>query len=846
MATRYWVGNGGTWDASSTTHWSASSGGASGASAPTASDDVIFDANSITSAGQTVALSSAVCRAINCTGMLNTPTFSLGSWTIWGSATFISAMVISGSSATINFELASDVTNTITTNGVTLAVTSINFFKTSPATNAATFSLGSDFTGATAGFTKQIRIIDVTFNTNNYNLTCGNLSIENTPIITLGTSTINTGFIQIDTTTGTFSAASATITCTRFQNRLDDMSIGTLNYNVGSFGVFFNNTDSITFGTVNILGTLSYKDASLFFEDNNEIVVTGTLTIAGVDASHRLFLHAAQDNFYISFPTRKVISAGTVVLSNTDFHNIEASGASTPWTGTSIGNAGHNLNIIFPASVTRYWVGGEGEWRETAHWSTTSGGAGGATAPLAHDDAVFDDNSISPASDEWFFETGTFLGGRKVLARNITFSGTGVSRPNEIYLDDDCIITGSLTMLSGTQIFYQGYPLVFTAEGDSTLTMDGNTLDDSASGDTYFSCIGGTLTLQDDFTALGTLFLGAGELITNDKTVTIPSILTATSFNSGNWDTSALTLTFGASTINVNTFESDDATITESTSEIICSGTTPRFLGGYSENRTFYNVTMTGAVNSLYGTNSFNTLTIPSGKTIKFSLVEEHTFLDDFIADGATIRSVTNGFQHFLIKASGIVQVTGADIMDSNASGGATFYAFNSTDSGNNDGWIFFLPVYKPSLISAVTRVQQGISAPSFIIGGQQHGDSETYALFKKSNSYNFNMWRSWLFEVSKPFNITSIEIPLTGPIASGFSIIPVLGFDDGQRRVIGTTISSGNYDAGERYIKLQPDDFDFDVHGENNFYVELCFFGNGLMGIALPINIELETESTI
>lgn len=46
MANRYWVGGTGTWDASSTTHWSASSGGASGASVPTSADDVYFDANS--------------------------------------------------------------------------------------------------------------------------------------------------------------------------------------------------------------------------------------------------------------------------------------------------------------------------------------------------------------------------------------------------------------------------------------------------------------------------------------------------------------------------------------------------------------------------------------------------------------------------------------------------------------------------------------------------------------------------------------------------------------------------------------------------------------------------------
>ena len=43
MANRYWVGGTGTWDASDTTHWSASSGGAGGASVPGSSDAALLD-----------------------------------------------------------------------------------------------------------------------------------------------------------------------------------------------------------------------------------------------------------------------------------------------------------------------------------------------------------------------------------------------------------------------------------------------------------------------------------------------------------------------------------------------------------------------------------------------------------------------------------------------------------------------------------------------------------------------------------------------------------------------------------------------------------------------------------
>jgi hypothetical protein len=59
MANRFWVGGSGTWDASSTTNWAATSGGAGGVSAPTTADVVFFDANSGTAATVTVASTAA-------------------------------------------------------------------------------------------------------------------------------------------------------------------------------------------------------------------------------------------------------------------------------------------------------------------------------------------------------------------------------------------------------------------------------------------------------------------------------------------------------------------------------------------------------------------------------------------------------------------------------------------------------------------------------------------------------------------------------------------------------------------------------------------------------------------
>lgn len=43
----------------------------------------------------------------------------------------------------------------------------------------------------------------------------------------------------------------------------------------------------------------------------------------------------------------------------------------------------------------RYWIGDTGLWTDTAHWSLTSGGTGGAPVPTANNDVYFDSNSFT-------------------------------------------------------------------------------------------------------------------------------------------------------------------------------------------------------------------------------------------------------------------------------------------------------------------------------------------------------------------------------------------------------------------------------------------------------------------
>lgn len=71
MATYYWVGGSGTWDASSTTNWSLTSGGSGGAGVPTSADDVRFNTLSGTASDTVSVVSGAVAKSIISTGYID-------------------------------------------------------------------------------------------------------------------------------------------------------------------------------------------------------------------------------------------------------------------------------------------------------------------------------------------------------------------------------------------------------------------------------------------------------------------------------------------------------------------------------------------------------------------------------------------------------------------------------------------------------------------------------------------------------------------------------------------------------------------------------------------------------
>ena len=82
-----------------------------------------------------------------------------------------------------------------------------------------------------------------------------------------------------------------------------------------------------------------------------------------------------------------------------EYINIQDIHATSNGTPPSINQAttGGNVlgwNLELRSANTLYWIGGAGNWSDPAHWSFSSGGAGGACVPTFLDDVVFDQNSF--------------------------------------------------------------------------------------------------------------------------------------------------------------------------------------------------------------------------------------------------------------------------------------------------------------------------------------------------------------------------------------------------------------------------------------------------------------------
>ncbi|MEO6669979.1 MAG: gliding motility-associated C-terminal domain-containing protein [Ferruginibacter sp.] len=291
----YWIGNSGDWNNGN--HWSLTSGGAPSGCSPSVLNNVIFDANSFSTGGQTVMINvpAANCNSMNWTGVTNTPTFaSPGNdrqLHIYGSMTLVPGMVLNLQGNT-NFEAI--------TNGQTISM------------GGNIFTTDIDFNGSGEW------ILQDAFTANNIHFNNGTLNTNGQAV------TLNS-FISSTTTTRTLDMGSSVF------NLYADIS-----WMVNNPGLTVHAGTSLI-NCISVYG--SFHDNSPSVHTYNDVHFTGVIqnSVVGTSNFHNVIF---EGNAYIYQPNTfndVTFNADGEIQDNNVFHDLNFSAEHNYilWEGTT-------------------------------------------------------------------------------------------------------------------------------------------------------------------------------------------------------------------------------------------------------------------------------------------------------------------------------------------------------------------------------------------------------------------------------------------------------------------------------------------------------------------------------
>lgn len=331
----------------------------------------------------------------------------------------------------------------------------------------------------------------------------------------------------------------------------------------------------------------------------------------------------------------------------------------------------------------------------------------GGVEPTAADNALLSSLSANPTIDTTSLvcrslDCNTFGGTLIEAAAATTLTiGDGTAGAGNIALRLNPYM--SLSLGNGTV----GFTFVSTSATQQSIDYSGKT-----TGNTIFNGSGASWILTGSVVlgVFAQLKLIAGTLNTNGVSISCGNV-----FISG---ATTRSLTLGSSQITLtgtNTTVWDATTVTNLTSSLasssiiigVADSNTRTFKGG---GLTYGNLSyiLGGSTGELdiTGSNTFSTINFSDGsnaRSLKFTAGTTTTITNQFNIYGSSGKLITidslTGAAHTLSKSSGIVACDYLSLTNSQAGGGATWYAgSHSVDNGGNTGWIFTDPPASSSL----------------------------------------------------------------------------------------------------------------------------------------------------
>jgi PKD repeat protein len=395
--------------------------------------------------------------------------------------------------------------------------------------------------------------------------------------------------------------------------------------------------------------------------------------------------------------------------------------------------------------ANRHWVGGSGNWNDTAHWAATSGGAGGQSVPTSSDDV--------------FLSSG---GSSVYITLNVDGDCRDITYSNRIQINNGTNIGVSnftLNVYGSYIVTYNSNPTFTCADVVFRATTTGKTIGGFTGhsilpkNSVTFNGVGGEWTIQTDGWISGSgsgssptlnrdVIVENGSFISNGKDFSITGLKSSFS-NVRNIDIDGSTILIGVRSGSA-TVTGWDMTVTTNltfnagTSTISTDSSGLHDVNFYGGGLTYYNLILDKNVSAyktyrIYDSNTFNNVTLgfSSGQnafTLELEQNETQTIngifsatgfstspsafftpstnsgpapLNVSFADGSTfgkvilLRSTTSGVPTTISAAS--VSLSYVDVKDITAIGAASPFNVSGTGNinrGNNTGWTF--PVASP------------------------------------------------------------------------------------------------------------------------------------------------------